>query len=136
MKANVSALERAFQLAESGRYSSTEDIRRRLAAEGYDSRVLAGPALRKQIRTKLAAGRGPMPKGPKGQKRPADVIGNAVKVMRIATGEETEDVVDDGKDPAAKSLGSKGGKARREALSPKRRKEIAKAAAAKRWAKT
>ena len=32
-----------------------------------------------------------MPKGPKGQKRPADVIGNAVKVMRIATGEEAED---------------------------------------------
>ena len=24
-----------------------------------------------------------MPKGPQGQKRPADVIGNAVKVMRI-----------------------------------------------------
>jgi hypothetical protein len=77
-----------------------------------------------------------MPKEPKGQKRPADVIGNAVKVMRIATGEETEEVVDDGKDPAAKSLGSRGGKARRDALSPKRRKEIAKAAAAKRWAKT
>jgi hypothetical protein len=32
-----------------------------------------------------------MPKGPKGQKRPADVIGNAVKVMRILTGEEQED---------------------------------------------
>jgi hypothetical protein len=29
-----------------------------------------------------------MPTGPKGEKRPADVIGNAVKVMRIATGEE------------------------------------------------
>ncbi len=29
-----------------------------------------------------------MPKGPRGEKRPADVIGNAVKVMRIATGEE------------------------------------------------
>jgi hypothetical protein len=28
----------------------------------------------------------PMPKGPKGRKRTADVIGNAVKVMRIATG--------------------------------------------------
>ena len=28
-----------------------------------------------------------MPKGPQGQKRPADVIGNAVDVMRIATGE-------------------------------------------------
>jgi hypothetical protein len=27
-----------------------------------------------------------MPKGPQGQKRPADVIGNAVHVMRIATG--------------------------------------------------
>jgi len=32
-----------------------------------------------------------MPTGPKGEKRPADVIGNAVKVMRIATGEEPED---------------------------------------------
>ena len=31
-----------------------------------------------------------MPRGPRGEKRPADVIGNAVKVMRIATGEETE----------------------------------------------
>jgi hypothetical protein len=29
-----------------------------------------------------------MPKGPQGQKRPADVISNAVRVMRIATGEE------------------------------------------------
>ena len=29
-----------------------------------------------------------MPKGPKGQRRPADVIGNAIKVARIATGEE------------------------------------------------
>jgi hypothetical protein len=43
-----------------------------------------------------------MPKGPKGQKRPADVIGNAVKVMRIATGEDGEGLAnDDGKDAAA-----------------------------------
>jgi hypothetical protein len=28
-----------------------------------------------------------MPRGPKGEKRPADVIGNAVHVMRIATGQ-------------------------------------------------
>jgi hypothetical protein len=42
-----------------------------------------------------------MPTGPKGEKRPADVIGNAVSVMRIATGEETENLpTDDGKDPA------------------------------------
>lgn len=31
-----------------------------------------------------------MPRGPKGEKRPADVIGNAVHVMRIATGEVEE----------------------------------------------
>lgn len=74
-----------------------------------------------------------MPKGPKGQKRPADVIGNAVKVMRIATGEETDDVKDDGKDPAAKSLGARGGKARAQALSRRRRTEIARDAAKKRW---
>jgi hypothetical protein len=35
-----------------------------------------------------------MPTGPKGQKRPADVIGNAVRVMRIATGEEIEELDD------------------------------------------
>jgi hypothetical protein len=39
-----------------------------------------------------------MPTGPKGQKRPADVISNAVKIMRIATGEEEDTVVDDGKE--------------------------------------
>ena len=32
-----------------------------------------------------------MARGPRGEKRPADVIGNAVHVMRIATG-EAEDV--------------------------------------------
>jgi hypothetical protein len=74
-----------------------------------------------------------MPKGPKGQKRPADVIGNAVKVMRIATGEEDEFPADDGKDKAAQSLGQRGGKARAKALSPKRRAEIARKAAKSRW---
>ena len=74
-----------------------------------------------------------MPKGPQGQKRPADVIGNAVKVMRIATGEEKEEFEDDGKDPAAKALGAKGGKARAEKLTPERRSEIARKAASKRW---
>ena len=73
-----------------------------------------------------------MPKGLKGQKRPVDVIGNAAKVMRIATG---EDIVDDGKDPAAKSLGSRGGKARAASLSKKERAAIAKKAAAARWQK-
>ena len=76
-----------------------------------------------------------MPKGPKGQKRPADVIGNAVRVMRIATGEEEEALTDDGKDKAAVSLGKRGGKARAEALSKARRAEIAKKAASVRWGK-
>jgi hypothetical protein len=71
-----------------------------------------------------------MPKGPQGQKRPADVIGNAVKVMRIATGEEEEALPERS---AAAELGSKGGKARAATLSKKRRSEIAKKAAAKRW---
>lgn len=42
-----------------------------------------------------------MPKGPKGEKRPADAIGLAVMVGRIATGE----IDDDGKDQAARELG-------------------------------
>ena len=76
-----------------------------------------------------------MPKGPQGQKRPADVIGNAVKVMRIATGEEEEEFEDDGKDPAAKALGARGGKARASKLTPEQRSAIARKAAEKRWAK-
>lgn len=75
-----------------------------------------------------------MPKGPKGQKRPADVIGNAIKVARIATGEESEDYgADDGKDKAAQSLGKRGGEARAKSLSGRRKAEIAKKAAAARW---
>ena len=74
-----------------------------------------------------------MPKGPQGQKRPADVIGNAIKVARIATGEEVEVLTEDGKDKAAVSLGKRGGKARAEALSKKQRAEIARKAAAARW---
>ena len=74
-----------------------------------------------------------MATGPKGEKRPADVIGNAVKVMRILTGEETDDAPDDGKNKAAQELGRKGGSARAESMTPERRAEIAKKAAAKRW---
>ena len=77
-----------------------------------------------------------MPTGPKGEKRPADVIGNAVRVMRIATGEIDElEPVDDGKDSAAVAMGKKGGAARAKAMTPERRAEIAKKAAEKRWGK-
>lgn len=71
-----------------------------------------------------------MPKGPKGEKRPADVIGNAVHIMRIATGEEAEDV--HGKTDRA-SIASKGGKARAKKLTSERRSEISKTAASARW---
>ncbi len=74
-----------------------------------------------------------MPRGPKGQRRPADVIGNAVKVMRIATGEETEDT--DSIKSAAAELGSRGGKARAANMIAEKRRSIARAAARKRWAK-
>ena len=75
-----------------------------------------------------------MPKGPKGEKRPADVIGNATLVMRIATGEQTDPLpADDGKNKAAQALGRLGGAARAKSVSAKRRKEIAKKAAKTRW---
>jgi len=74
-----------------------------------------------------------MPKGPKGEKRPADVIGNAVKVMRIAVGEEADDTPDDGKNKAAQELGRLGGAARAKAMTAKRRAAIAKKAARARW---
>ena len=72
-----------------------------------------------------------MPKGPNGQKRPADAIGLAVMIGKIATG-EVEDTRDD-LSSAAAQMGKLGGKARAAAMTPERRAEIAKAAAAKRW---
>jgi hypothetical protein len=78
-----------------------------------------------------------MPRGPKGEKRPADVIGNAVHVMRIATGEIDETATtEDGKNAAAVALGRMGGKARATGMTAKRRKEIAKRAAKARWQKS
>jgi hypothetical protein len=67
---------------------------------------------------------GMMPRGPRGEKRPADVIGNAVKVMRIATGEVQEEIDDPNRD--AMALGSRGGKARAQKLSKARKIEIAR----------
>jgi hypothetical protein len=71
-----------------------------------------------------------MPKTPNGHKRPADVISNAVHVMRVATGEADETgVTEDGKSKAAVELGRRGGAARAAALSPKQRSAIARKAA-------
>jgi hypothetical protein len=61
-------------------------------------------------------------------RRPADVIGNAVHVMRIATGE-----IEDAPSKAPKR--AKGGKARARALPPEVRSDIARTAASARWKK-
>ncbi len=74
-----------------------------------------------------------MPKGPKGQKRPADVIGNAVHVMKIAIGEIEEIQTEDGKNAAAVALGRKGGKARAKATTKAQRTKIARQGAKARW---
>ncbi len=76
-----------------------------------------------------------MPKGPKGEKRPADAVGAAVMVAKIATGEIEDELTDDGKNKAAVELGRKGGKARAAKMTPERRREIARKAAQKRWSK-
>jgi hypothetical protein len=76
-----------------------------------------------------------MPKGPRGEKRPADVIGAAVMVAKIATGEIEDEKAE--KNPHAAALGKlggmKGGKARASKLSPGKRSAIAKKAAKARW---
>lgn len=66
-----------------------------------------------------------MPTGPNGEKRPGDVIGNAVHSCRVLVGEAEETYV--GKQ-------RNGGKVRAEKLTPERRSEIAKRAAEARWA--
>ena len=65
--------------------------------------------------------------------RPADAIGNAVMIAKIATGEIEDITTDDGKNAAAVALGRMGGKARAAGMTAKKRSEIAKKAAEKRW---
>jgi hypothetical protein len=68
-------------------------------------------------------------------KRPRDPNQLAKLIVDLATGEAMEERPE-APTPAqefARSGGLKGGKARADALTPERRKEIAKKAAAKRW---
>ena len=76
-----------------------------------------------------------MPRGPKGEKRPADVNARAVMIAKIATGEIEDVTTDDGKNAAAVALGRMGGKARAAGMSARKRKQIAKKAAQSRWGK-
>ncbi len=73
-----------------------------------------------------------MPKGPQGQKRPADAIGRAILIAKIATG-EVEETTDAAPADYHRRGGEKGGAARAAKLTPEERSAIAKKAAAKRW---
>lgn len=80
----------------------------------------------------------------KPKKLPRDINSRAAKIVAMSTGQpipgQDSKLVDDGKDPAAVALGRrggmKGGRARAEALSKRKRSEIAKLAAAARWKKS
>lgn len=74
-------------------------------------------------------------------KRPRDANQLAHRIVQIASGEVEDEISDpyEGKNPAAVELGrlggQKGGKARAESLTPRRRSEIARKAAEARWKK-
>ena len=68
-----------------------------------------------------------MPRGPNGEKRPGDVVGCAVMVARIATGEIEEEL------PTHRDIKVNGGKARADSMTPEERKALAEKAAAARW---
>jgi hypothetical protein len=71
-----------------------------------------------------------MPRGPKGEKRHADTVQNAMLIGRIATGdaEDTPSVA-----PNRAKGGKVGGAVRAANLSPSERRKIAKKAAESRW---
>jgi len=71
-----------------------------------------------------------MPTGPRGERRPADVIGSAIMVARLSVGDISEPL----KTPSGRvRSGQAGGAARAASLTQDERKAIAKRGAAKRW---
>lgn len=78
----------------------------------------------------MASEEEPIPKGPNGERRPADVIGCAIAVAKIATGEVEDDRYSA---PGRKRSGAAGGPARAAKLQPGKRSEIAREAANTRW---
>ena len=72
-----------------------------------------------------------MPKGPRGEKRPADMVGTAVMVARLSVGDATESHT---KPSGRVRSGHAGAKARVEATTSEQRRDIARKAAEARWA--
>jgi hypothetical protein len=75
-----------------------------------------------------------MARGPKGERRPADVNARAVLIAKIATG-EAEEVERDPAKRFHREGGLKGGKARAASLTAEQRAAIARKAADARWNK-
>jgi hypothetical protein len=73
-----------------------------------------------------------MPTGPKGQRRPADVIGNAIRVAQIATRGRRR-VRRQAREERSRRRTRQEGAARAKAMTLEKRAEIARKAAAKRW---
>jgi hypothetical protein len=71
-----------------------------------------------------------MPRGPNGEQRPADTVGGAVTVAKIATGEVEDTTFEQ---PQKRAGGRRGGQRRAEVLTAAQRSEIAKQAATARW---
>ncbi len=65
MNNRPTTLERAFQLARSGDYSTISDIRRQLKLEGFSDAPsqISGPSMLKQLRKLCEAARPPEPDG-------------------------------------------------------------------------
>ena len=61
MEQNLTAIERAFQLAETRRCTTIEELRKTLRAEGYSPNQLVGPALTKQLRDLMKGANGKAP---------------------------------------------------------------------------
>lgn len=57
MRPNITALERAFELAKTGRYASSSEIKQVLTREGYGTSQIMGPTLMRQLREIIAAHR-------------------------------------------------------------------------------
>jgi hypothetical protein len=67
-----------------------------------------------------------MPKGPRGQKRPADTVANAIRVAKILTGEIEEDTRRFGQGqggPGARSKGRSGASGQAQPKAPGRNRE-------------
>ena len=82
----MTALERAFQLARSGKWRQSRKSSL-LKHDGYDQRQIEGPVLKRQIKALIEKPRGrkpSIPRSPKGEKRPAALQNNA-RALNAAT---------------------------------------------------